>query len=201
MYFQMSYGTKDLENDCRCFACVCLFTEDEKPFYETTFFALHVFRIYFQICPTLPATFCSGFHLLFNVDLLDEGSSPLGIHKNNKTKIQYDSNYKIPTHATITCQCNHQDRHRKFQPYSEIYMREYSSAFCRTVWALHQCLHQYLGKMDGSCSNGGNQSPALGPETDINQQIRPAGSAPSSLQRMVCTADLDSFRSAWQHHQ
>ena len=30
----MSYGTKGLENDCRCFTCVGLFTEDEKPFYN-----------------------------------------------------------------------------------------------------------------------------------------------------------------------
>ena len=29
--FLTSYGTKGLENDCRCFTCVCLFTEDEKP--------------------------------------------------------------------------------------------------------------------------------------------------------------------------
>ena len=31
--FLMSYGTKGLENDCRCFTCVCLFTEDEKLFF------------------------------------------------------------------------------------------------------------------------------------------------------------------------
>ena len=28
--FLMSYGAKDLETYCRCFTCVCLFTEDEE---------------------------------------------------------------------------------------------------------------------------------------------------------------------------
>ena len=31
----MSYGTKGLQNDCRCITCVCLFTEDERLFYNS----------------------------------------------------------------------------------------------------------------------------------------------------------------------
>ena len=37
--FLMRYGAgpKGLENHCCCFACVCLFTEDEKPFFFNSF--------------------------------------------------------------------------------------------------------------------------------------------------------------------
>ena len=33
--FLKSYGTKDLENNCRCFSSVCLLTKKKKPFYKT----------------------------------------------------------------------------------------------------------------------------------------------------------------------
>ena len=50
----MSNGTKGLENDCRCFTCVCLFTEDEKPFYKNNFD---------KWTSCLPACLCMGRYL------------------------------------------------------------------------------------------------------------------------------------------